>query len=359
MKKLTDIDKNFITIDSMPEGTKLYNIREGVFEIYGLYKPHSDGDFRRIPYELAKSISSGLLFNHAHTAGGRVRFKTDAEYIFLKAIFPDTCIMPHMPATGSSGFDIYIDNDFHQTFVPTLNFIDEYAATFCVDGGYEAVTKFPDRKMRDIIINFPLYNNVSDVYIGLPEDCKLEKGNSYKHKVPVVYYGSSITQGGCASRPGNSYQAILSRRLDCDFINLGFSGSARAEEQMYNYIKDLDMSVFVYDYDFNAPSAEYLSNTHSKMFWAIREKNPDLPVIMLTKPNIHKLDDDSKKRIDIIYKTYTDAKEKGDNNVYFINGHELCNSFDPNMMTVDGVHPTDFGFFSMANAIEKVLAKLL
>lgn len=359
MKSLIEIDKNFLTNTSMPEGTKLYNIREGVFKIYGLYRPQDEGDFRRIPYELAESISTGLVYTHAHTSGGRVRFKTDAEYIFLKAIFPDTCLMPHMPLTGSSAFDIYVDNDYYKTFIPPVTYVNKHIATYNVEGGFESTVTFPDKKMRDIIINFPLYNNVSDVFIGLPENCKLEQGNSYKHEVPVVYYGSSVTQGGCASRPGNSYQAVLSRRLDCDFINLGFSGNALAQEEMYNYIKDLNMSVFVYDYDFNAPSVEHLEETHSKMFWAIREKNPNLPVIMLTKSNVHKLDDDTQKRIEIIYKTYTDAKEKGDNNVYFIDGTEICESFDGNMMTVDGTHPNDFGFFCMANAIEKVLKDLL
>lgn len=366
MARLIDFDENFKSDQNIPADTVIYNIKEGEFKIYGLYNPKEGSQFRRVPCDVAQNTSRGVYYNHTHTAGGRVRFKTDSSYIVLKAIFPTLCIMPHMAVTGSTSFDIYADNHYYKTFVPPIKYVDDEikgvkgcVPTFDLNGGYESVVKFDDKKMRDIVINFPLYNDVSAVFIGLEKGCRLESGNEYKHKKPVVYYGSSITQGGCASRPGNSYQAIISRHLDCDFINLGFSGNAQAQPAMYEYISKLDMSVFVYDYDHNSPTKEHYEKTHSEMFNAIREKNPNLPIIMLTRPVYSAKMEDVQKRIEIAYKTYTDAKNSGDNNVYFINGINIGNSVDYDMMTVDGTHPNDFGFYCMAKEIEKVLKDLL
>lgn len=358
MKTIFDIDKNFKTNIKVPENTVFYNIREDKFKIYGLYNPCAEGQFRRIPEDVAKNTNDGLYFNHTHTAGGRVRFKTDSGYIVLKAVFPTSCAMPHMALTGSAGFDVYVNNGYYATFVPPIEYNGK-TPVFDVTGGYASIVEFPCNEMRDIIINFPLYNDVSDVFLGLEEGSKTEKGNEYKHKVPVVFYGSSITQGGCASRPGNSYQAILSRHLDFDYINIGTSGSAKGEKAISDYIKNLEMSVFVYDYDFNAPTDEHLLNTHSRMFWEIREKNPDLPIIMLTRPAEYKNLKEAESRIKIVRETFEDAKRKGDKNVYFISGMDIMNSLDADCMTVDGCHPNDFGFYCMAMETEKILKGLL
>jgi hypothetical protein len=130
--------------------------------------------------------------------------------------------------------------------------------------GYESVIRFETRRKREITINFPLYSSVSALYIGLEENAVVEPSAGYKNKKPMVFYGSSITQGACASRPGNSYANIVSRTLGIDHINLGFSGNAKGEQTMADYIASLDMSVFVYDYDYNAPDPEHLQNTHQK-----------------------------------------------------------------------------------------------
>lgn len=130
----------------------------------------------------------------------------------------------------------------------------------------------------------------------------LKQAPKYAVKKPVVYYGSSITQGACASRPGNCYESILSRRLDCDYINLGFSGSAKGEDAIVDYIIGLDMSVFVMDYDYNAPTPEHLEKTHSKMFKAIRAEHPTLPIIIMPRPKFY-LNAGQKAMVDIVHNT--------------------------------------------------------
>lgn len=209
---------------------------------------------------------------------------------------------------------------------------------FQIDGGYESVIDFDAVKMREITINFPLYSGVCALYIGLADGSAVEEPAPYTCEKPVVYYGSSITQGGCASRPGNSYQAVIARRLNCNYINLGFLGSAKGEKEIAEYIAQLDMSVFVYDYDHNAPDAAFLEATHRPMFEQIRMRRPELPVIMLTRPN-HVPGRQTDERIRIVYNTYETAVQAGDQNVYFINGQEIFHYRDPDMMTVDGNAP--------------------
>ena len=195
------------------------------------------------------------------------------------------------------------------------------------------------------------------LYIGLRKDAYLGEPAPYLHKTPVVYYGSSITQGGCASRPGLSYQSILSRKLDTEYVNLGFSGSCKAEDAMIRYLCEQEMSVFVYDYDHNAPTPEYLAETHEKLYKALRFTKPDLPIVLMSRPKFT-LNEDDRRRLRIIEKTYDNAKAAGDDNIYLLDGPTLM-ALAGDEGTVDGCHPNDLGFFSMAAALEPVLRKLV
>lgn len=352
MKNISDIDKNFKTSGIDKKDVKFYNVNEKPFKIYGVFKPEDDDEYIRIPRKIAESTNNGVKILNSNTAGGRVRFKTDSKYIILKCLTKTIGTMPHMALSGVSGFDLYADGAYYGTAIPPFFSLNEGIAN-----GYDAIIEFRENKMRDIIINFPLYNGVSELLLGFESSAEVKDGEEYRHNTPVVFYGSSITQGACASRPGNSYQSILSRRLNFDFINLGFSGSARGEDSIAEYISNLDMSVFVYDYDHNAPDCEHLKNTHYKMYKKIRDSHPNMPIIMASRPNRYGID--WQERIEIIKKTFEKAKNDGDDNIYFINGQDMLNSYDIDMMTVDGCHPNDFGFFCMAEAFEKILRKVL
>lgn len=344
MFDISKVDGNF-TIETKidKKDIKFYKIDEVPFKLYGVFR--ENGKYRRMPESVAKSVSEGVYALHSNTAGGRVKFVTDSSYIAINVKMDGLGKMPHFALTGSIGFDLYADNQYVKSFVPP----------FDIENGYEGIIEFEESVQRQITINFPLYSNVNELYIGLKDGSLLQEAEPYKNKKPIVYYGSSITQGGCASRPGMSYQAIVSRTFNYDYINLGFSGNAKAEDEMIDYIKNLDMSIFVYDYDHNAPTVEHLEKTHEKMFKAIREKNPLLPVIMMSRPK-HFLTDEEKIRRSIIEKTYRNAVLSDDKNVYFIDGEaltELCKDSG----TVDNCHPTDFGFASMAKALTEVIIR--
>ena len=342
MNKLEKIDKNFaVKTEIDKEGIKFYNCLEKPFEINGVF--YEDGKFRRMPEEVAKTVSNGVYALHANTAGGRVRFKTNSPYVAISTVMEDIYRGGHFPMTGSSNFDLYSGNTYIKTF----------RSPYDMETGYESVLDLPEG-LNEITINMPLYSNVKELYIGLDENAIIEAPEPYVNDKPIVYYGSSITQGGCASRPGRSYQAVISRRFNCDYVNLGFSGSARGEDEMIEYIKNLEMSVFVLDYDHNAPTAEHLKNTHEKLFKAVRSIHPDIPVIMATRPHITV--DETTERGKIIWKTYNNALSAGDKNVYFVRGRELM-ALCGNEGTVDSCHPTDFGFESMARCFGDIIEK--
>ena len=133
------------------------------------------------------------------------------------------------------------------------------------------------------------------------------------------------------------------------YFNINLGGYSNSYIIANDYIKNLDMSMFVYDYDHNAPNPEHLKNTHEKMFRAIRETHPTLPIIMMSRPK-YNLTPEEEERLQIISTTFQNALDSGDENVYLLTGRELC-SLCGNEGTVDGCHPTDFGFYSMATAL--------
>lgn len=348
MSRVEDVDKNLkVETKIEQEGLKFYNALSEPFKIYGVYM--DDGKFRRFPEKVAESVSNGVWILHTRTAGGRVRFRTNSPYVAINVKMGEIGKMPHFTLAGSAGFDVYRNDGGGEVYVHTL------MPPFYMEDGYESLISFDDEVMRDVTINFPLYSEVKELYIGLDENAVIEAPTPYIDKKPMVYYGSSITQGACASRPGNCYQGYICRAFNCDYINLGFSGNAKAEDEIIEYIKSLDMSIFVCDYDHNAPSAEHLKNTHEKMFKAIREAHPDIPIIIMSAP-IWNPSGAWKERRDIVEQTYKNARATGDENVYFIDGKALM-SLCENNGTVDNCHPTDLGFYSMAQVLGDLIEK--
>lgn len=330
----------------------MYDARKAPFKIYGLVDP-SVVPFRRLPAALADNVNYQVSILSTNTSGARVRFRTNSEYVAIKAVMPTITHFPHMPFTGSSGFDLYLykngEQKYFKTFVPPIN----------MEGGYESVAHFGNRDEKDIVINFPLYNDLSELYIGLQEDATVAEGSEYRFQKPILYYGSSITQGGCASRPGNCYQSIISRRFDVDFLNFGYSSGGCGEENMLEYLAQLDTGIFVMDYDYNTYSQEHLALSHPRALEIIRKYKPELPVIMITKPDIRLDNEDDIKRRDIIFSTYSNALAAGDRNVYFIDGYSLFSGESRDSCTVDGAHPNDLGFWRMANVIGDVISHIL
>lgn len=353
---VTKIDKNFKTETIDKPDIQWYSALQDVFDTRGITYAQEEGLYRRMPLEVANSINEGVAELSKHTAGGRLRFSTSSPYIAFKAVVPRVKVMSHMACSGQCGFSVYVNGVFVGSVRPDLsiftNNTDEQVA-------FEGIVNFRDELEKNIEIYFPLYNGVYELYLGLKENAYLKESRPYKYDKPLVFYGSSITQGGCASRPGSDYISIASRWLDADYINLGFSGSAKGEDNMAYYLASLDAGMFILDYDANAPTEEWLKETHYPMYEKIRKQNPTTPIIFMTRPDVLYNPIKYKPRRKIIYNNYLKAKANGDVNVYFINGESLFGKEDWHSCTVDGLHPNDLGFYRMAKAVYKKVKSIL
>lgn len=350
------VDKNFTVEKNVCSNGLIFNdVKEAPFEVYGLYDYKNQAQFKRMPDEVAKNVNDGVAALYTNTSGGRIRFSTNSDVIVLKAEVANVTRVSHLSVTGACGFDIYEDFPETQTSRYLATFIPPYEVT----AEFESKVELPSRRTRYFTVHFPLYCDVFSVLIGVNDAASLSKGMSYKNALPIVYYGNSVTQGGCATRPGNSYPNIIGRRLNMDFINLGFSGSGKAEETMVDYLASLDMSVFVCDYDHNAPNPEYLKATHRRLYEKIRTAHPDLPFIIMSKSDFVYGEENSIKRRDIIYETFRYAKSIGDKNVYFMDGESVYYGDYANIVVIDRVHPSDLGFALIADTLGGIITRAL
>ena len=348
-------DKNLqVEANVTHDGIRFFDVREAPFCVYGLYDYKRESIFKRMPSEVAEKVSNTVSILYTNTAGGRVRFSTNSRYISIRTKERNATAFSHMTFMGIAGFDLYVDkaNDlpkgYYASFIPPMNAHD----------GYESKVDLGSRAPRSFTVNFPSYCDVISLEIGVEADADLCKGEEYANKLPVVFYGSSITQGGCSSRPGNTYQNIISRRLGIGYINLGFSGGCKAEKAMAEYLSTLKMSTFVCDYDHNAPSPAYLRETHFPLYEKIRSKNPDLPYVMISLPG-YRNNATAEERRRIIIDSFERALALGDTNVYFIDGRDFFKEPYEDICTVDRCHPNDLGFALMADKIGAVLKTIL
>ncbi len=350
MADVTTYDKHLRVEGVVRDGLQFYSAEEAPFSVHGVVR---DGDrFRRLPKAVSETVSEAVDFLGGNTAGGRVRFVTDSDALAIDVGLTAVGKMPHFALTGSVGFDVYADEG------EGLRYAGSLIPPFDVTDHFEARTWFPSRRRREILIHFPLYSGVTALHIGLREGAMLEVAAPYADARPVVFYGSSITQGGCASRPGNSYQAILSREMGFEFVNLGFSGSALAERPMIEYIASLPMRAFVLDYDHNAPTVDHLRATHAPFYKAVRAAHPTMPIVFMTRPSF-RLNEEELERLAVVRATFEAAVAAGDQNVYMIDGRELVGEELAEVSTVDGAHPNDAGFYAMAKRLKITLQECL
>lgn len=361
------LDKNFKFNDilSCPEELEWHAYDESTFDLYGVFYDHANQEFLRLPREVSSATSPGVDWLANQTSGGRLRFKTDSKIVAIRAVEGLCQFKPHIPITGQMGFSLYTDGKYERTFAPDLAAIENRKdEMFSFSTYFETIFPKPDGEFYDYLLHFPLYSSVKKLYIGVIKGSKFTTPQKYAYDLPVLYYGSSITQGACASHPGNEYQGHISRALDADYINLGFAGKAKGEQVMAEYIRSVPHSVFVMDYDNNAPSKEHLMATHYSFYKTYREVCKDTPVIFVTRPNwwvsspIKNFVRQPSHGVKIIRESYKRALAEGDKNVYFLNGSTFFGK-DKFACTVESIHPNDLGFYKMAQKIKPVVEKAL
>lgn len=310
--------------------------------------------YDRLPARAEKTVRAAVWGLSRHSAGLCVRFVTDATTIHAKwTLTSDRLAMPHMPATGVSGLDLYVrkGNRWHWLGVgrPAQKTNEQMLASGLEPGQHE------------FLLYLPLYNGVSSVEVGVPKGSQLTKAPAYKHK-PIVFYGTSITQGGCASRPGMVHTAILGRWLDCPIINLGFSGNGRMEPEVAELLAELDVAAYVIDCLPNMSAKEVAERTEP-LVHILRKARPSTPIVLVEDrtyanapvlPAVKARNESSRAALK---KAFANLQAAGVKGLHYLPGEHLIG--DDGEGTVDSSHPTDLGFLRQAEAMRPVLAPLL
>jgi len=340
------------TKPDIPDDVVWHDVRE--WGIEGRAFADTEGYFDRLPAR-AKGIVPPSVWSLSHdTAGMSVRFEADAPILYVRyRILNASLAMAHMPAVGVSGLDLYAEHEKRWHFLAHLGPASQnIAARF-------KPTILPGRRAYQI--NFPLYNGVTSFEVGTPAGAAFAPIAPRKAK-PVVWYGTSITQGGCASRPGMAFPAILARRLDRPHVNLGFSGSGKMEESVMRFLVEIDAAVFALDCLANM-SAEQVRERVEPGVRIIREKHAKTPILLLESRNwqnallaegLMKLEREKAVELKRAYDTLRDA---GAENLHYCAADDFLGS--DGEATVDGSHPTDLGMMRYADALEPVLREII
>jgi len=312
--------------------------------------------FDRLPAKADGVVPKSVWNLSRHSAGMCVRFETDATRISVRyTVLSPGLAMPHMPATGVSGLDIYARDDQGRWAWLGVN---------KPSGGPKLTAELasgiaPGR--RAYMIYLPLYNGVESLEIGVPRDAAFTPLPP-REKKPIVFYGTSITHGACASRPGMAYPAILGRRLDRPTINLGFSGNGRMDPEVGALLAELDAAVYVIDCLPNMDAAAVASRTEP-LVRQLRAARPDAPIVLvedrsftnarfLPQRQAHHAASRAALR-----KAFEQLQAAGVKNLYYVEGEHLLG--DDGEAGTDGSHPSDLGMMRMADALEPVLRPLL
>lgn len=320
--------------------------------------------YDRLPAKAEKNVRQDVWSLSHHSAGLMVRFKSDADQIIVRYTVTGGKAMHHMPATGVSGVDLYAvstDGDW-------LWCAGKYNMGDTIE--YRFTGLIPNdvyhQKGREYRLYFPLYNSVQWMEVGVPDGSMFNPLPTRKEK-PIVVYGTSIAQGGCASRPGMAWPAIVGRKMDRPLINLGFSGNGRLEKEVIDLIEEIDAKLYVLDCLPNldasdATKSEMVKNRVIQSVKQLQKKNSATPVLLVEHIGFsdEAIKPDHQRNVTALNQAQRDAlaqlKSEGINQVYLLTKEELGLSMDG---TVDGIHPNDLGMQAYANAYEKIIRSIL
>lgn len=304
--------------------------------------------YDRLPAKAEGKVPPGVWGLSHHSAGMCVPFTTTAPFIQVRwTLLPAGSLsMPHMPATGVSGVDVYSQEPSGRwSFVGNGR-----------PAGGTNTARFTPPAGQPCLLYLPLYNGVTSVEIGVPQGSTLTGADpaAAKQRKPIVIYGTSITHGGCASRPGLAFPAIMGRKLETPVINLGFSGSGRMEPAMADLLAELDPAVYVLDCLWNM-SPDLVSTRVEPFVRTLRAARPDTPILLAEDCSVRNVCPTEKGRI--VRAIHEKLTAEGLQHLYFLPSEGMLG--DDTEGTVDGCHPNDLGMMRQAEVFAKALAPLL
>jgi hypothetical protein len=325
-----------------------------------------ESSYDRLPISYKEKVREPVWDLSKASAGITVRFHSNSTSINLKWTVLNDLDMPHMAATGIKGIDLYTKYNNKWRYVTTagalvgLKTYQNKSIPADSINEYELIKNMsPD--FREYKLFLPLYDGVTKLEIGIDNNALINKASPNPVK-PIVFYGTSITQGGCASRPGMAHTNIISRKLDLDCINYGFSGNGRMEMPIVELISDIDASFYVIECLQNMDS-EQVRERVRPLVDMIRTKHPLTPIVLVENMmyTMAFLDQTIKTRLiqenAALKNEYDKIIKSGIPNIFYIKDNK--DFLLDNEGTVDGVHLTDLGFLRYADYLIENLKKNL
>lgn len=331
-------------------------VNASALELIGKGFSDTESLYDRLPASLKDKTRPPVWSLSKNSSGLAIRFRTGSRVIAAKWELTGDVVMNHFAPTGIKGVDLYCLEKGKWQFVNSGR-----------PGGKACsavIVHHLEGKEKEYMLYLPLYDGVSNVEIGVEPKASVARPavDSPRKAKPVVVYGTSITQGGCASRVGMSYTNQLSRMLDRQFINLGFSGNGQLDLEVAEAMATIDASCFVIDCLPNVNPAQ-MKEKYLRFFEIIRGKNPEAPILLVE--NLHYTHGTFNPKVSALIAEknalltgyYKDLKKKGDRNIFYLRADGLIG--DDLEGTVDGVHLTDLGFKRLAENMYPVLKKIV
>ncbi len=316
------------------------------FRLEGTLIPDSlkENRYDRLPISYKEIVREPVWDLSKSSAGMSIRFLSNSKSINVKWTILNNLKMNHMAETGIKGVDLYFKNKDNW----------QYLNTGRPDGIKNESTLINNmsEEMREFKIFLPLYDGVVNIEVGIDSNSVIKKPLKNRNK-PIIFYGTSITQGGCASRPGMAHTNIISRKLDLDCINFGFSGNGRMEQPIAKLMSESKPLFYVIECMPNMENQENVTNKTIPLVNTIRENNPEAPIVFVenfipTSPILDEKRENEIRGMNLALKTeYQKMISEGYNNIFYIESKNAIGN--DNEGTVDGVHFTDLGFLRYAD----------
>lgn len=345
----------FLVLNTGSEAQKIVYTDASELTLYG--KPHLSGPrYHRVDTARYGEMPPHVKTLSTYSAGLVIAFKTDSKAVHARwTVKPRVKPYNNMTAIASRGLDLYIKKDGQWIFAGAGRPDDSVTSI------HPIVANMSDGE-KECLLFLPLYDELLNLEVGIDEGSTI-RPLQIPWKKKVVIYGSSITQGASASRPGLAYPALLTRHLGYEFVNLGFSGSGKMEESVGRMVADIkDVDLFVLDCAAN-PSPQQIAERTEKFVRLIRDRHPHVPILMIESVIREggNFDQKVQKRVSDqnanFRNAYSRLVENGMKDLYLIHGDALLG--DDHEGSVDGIHPNDLGFDRMLKIIEPKIKEIL
>lgn len=328
-----------------------------IFPVYGKVSDNTNTRYERLPSELQGVSRDPVWYLGQNSAGLFIRFRSNSTAIYARweSTFNNT--MTHMTDTGTKGLDLYTLLDGQWRHVCSAQPQGKKSERKII-GNMDPVE-------REYMLYLSLYDGVASLEIGVDEGATLDQPTVERpsREKPIVMYGTSILQGGCANRPGMAHTNIISRRLDREVINLGFSGNALLDMEIAELMASVeDPGLFVLDYAPNA-YADMIDENGEKFFRVIRDAHPDVPVIFIEDVIFPHTVFDNEILKEVTLKNeaqkrlFLKLKKAGEKKIYYIAAEGMIG--DDGEATVDAIHFTDLGAMRYVDHVLPTIKKAL